>query len=54
MRRLIGLLVLLPALLAAAPAAAAQSVFCGAGEDSAWVDADDTPRGCERVLRPRR
>lgn len=33
---------------------AAQTVFCGAGRDSAWVDAGDRPRGCERVLRPRR
>jgi len=33
---------------------AAQTVFCGSGRDRAWVDAGDTPRGCELVLRPRR
>lgn len=33
---------------------AAQTVYCGTGRDSAWVDAGDTPRGCERVVRPRR
>lgn len=33
---------------------AAQTVFCGTGRDTAWVDVGDTPRGCERVLRPRR
>lgn len=32
----------------------AQAVSCGSGTDTAWVDAGDTPRGCERVLRPRR
>jgi len=31
----------------------AQTVFCGTGRDTAWVDAGDTPLGCERVLRPR-
>lgn len=32
----------------------AQTVSCGSGTDTAWVDAGDTPRGCERLLRPRR